>query len=69
LITVDSPDEKKQPAVEIKGKDGKITRKYHHMGEDRGHGGPRATTSSSWSDMEYFVEPDEALAPRSGDLE
>ena len=29
LIIVDSPDEKKQPAVEIKGKDGKVTRKYH----------------------------------------
>src|SRR5258708_13206852 len=25
----DSPDEKKQPAVEIKGKDGKVNRKYH----------------------------------------
>src|SRR5437870_1483750 len=29
LIIVDSPDEKKQPAVEIKGKDGKVVRKYH----------------------------------------
>src|SRR6202030_3236015 len=30
LIIVDSPDEKKQPAVEIKSaKDGKINRKYH----------------------------------------
>jgi DNA-directed RNA polymerase subunit beta' len=29
LIIVDSPDEKKQPAMEIKGKDGKVTRKYH----------------------------------------
>src|SRR5438552_1075153 len=29
LIIVDSPDEKKQPAVEIKGKDGKVSRKYH----------------------------------------
>jgi DNA-directed RNA polymerase subunit beta' len=29
LIIVDSPDEKKQPTVEIKGKDGKISRKYH----------------------------------------
>jgi DNA-directed RNA polymerase subunit beta' len=29
LIIVDSPDEKKQPAVEIKAKDGRITRKYH----------------------------------------
>jgi len=29
LIIVDSPDEKKQPAVEIKGKDGKVNRKYH----------------------------------------
>src|SRR5256885_14769196 len=28
LIIVDSPDEKKQPAVEIKGKDGKVNRKY-----------------------------------------
>jgi DNA-directed RNA polymerase subunit beta' len=28
-IIVDSPDEKKQPAVEIKGKDGKVNRKYH----------------------------------------
>src|SRR5438128_980981 len=26
---VDSPDEKKQPAVEIKAKDGKVVRKYH----------------------------------------
>src|SRR6202023_4008327 len=29
LIIVDSPDEKKQPAVEIKDKDGKVNRKYH----------------------------------------
>src|SRR5712671_5657145 len=29
LIIVDSPDEKKQPAVEIKAKDGKVNRKYH----------------------------------------
>jgi DNA-directed RNA polymerase subunit beta' len=29
LIIVDSPDEKKQPAMEIKAKDGKVTRKYH----------------------------------------
>ncbi|MGE5245135.1 MAG: DNA-directed RNA polymerase subunit beta', partial [Betaproteobacteria bacterium] len=29
LIIVDSPDEKKQPAIEIKAKDGKVTRKYH----------------------------------------
>src|SRR6184192_3216389 len=29
LIIVDSPDEKKQPAVEIKAKDGRVTRKYH----------------------------------------
>ena len=29
LIIVDSPDEKKQPAVEIRGKDGKVNRKYH----------------------------------------
>src|SRR5256885_12086729 len=29
LIIVDSPDEKKQPAVEIKAKDGKVVRKYH----------------------------------------
>src|SRR5215831_15693536 len=28
-IIVDSPDEKKQPAVEIKAKDGKVLRKYH----------------------------------------
>ena len=28
LIIVDSPDEKKQPVMEIKGKDGKISRKY-----------------------------------------
>src|SRR5476649_394946 len=28
LIIVDSPDEKKQPAIEIKGKDGKASRKY-----------------------------------------
>jgi DNA-directed RNA polymerase subunit beta' len=29
LIIVDSPDEKKQPGVEIKAKDGRVTRKYH----------------------------------------
>jgi DNA-directed RNA polymerase subunit beta' len=29
LIIVDSPDEKKQPTVEIRGKDGKVLRKYH----------------------------------------
>ena len=29
LIIVDSPDEKKQPAIEIKGKDGKVGRRYH----------------------------------------
>jgi len=29
LIIVDSPDEKKQPAIEIRGQDGKVTRKYH----------------------------------------
>jgi DNA-directed RNA polymerase subunit beta' len=29
LIIVDSPDEKKQPAVEIKAKDGRVLRKYH----------------------------------------
>ena len=29
LIIVDSPDEKKQPAVEIRTKDGKVLRKYH----------------------------------------
>src|SRR4029453_17103326 len=28
-IIVDSADEKKQPAIEIKGKDGRIARKYH----------------------------------------
>src|ERR1700755_964274 len=28
-IIIDSADEKKQPAVEIKGKDGKVNRKYH----------------------------------------
>ena len=28
LIIVDSPDEKKQPAIEIKGKDGKVNRNY-----------------------------------------
>jgi DNA-directed RNA polymerase subunit beta' len=29
LIIVDSPDEKKQPAVEIRSKDGKVNRRYH----------------------------------------
>ena len=29
LIIVDSPDEKKQPAMEVKAKDGKVLRKYH----------------------------------------
>jgi DNA-directed RNA polymerase subunit beta' len=29
LIIVDSPDEKKQPAIEIRNKDGKVARKYH----------------------------------------
>jgi DNA-directed RNA polymerase subunit beta' len=28
-IIVDSPDEKKQPTIEIRGKDGKVVRKYH----------------------------------------
>ena len=28
LIIVDSPDEKKQPTVEIKGKNGKVIRSY-----------------------------------------
>ncbi|MEQ1868571.1 MAG: DNA-directed RNA polymerase subunit beta' [Vicinamibacterales bacterium] len=28
-IIVDSPDEKKQPAIEIKAKDGQVARKYH----------------------------------------
>jgi DNA-directed RNA polymerase subunit beta' len=28
-IIVDSPDEKKQPTIEIRGKDGKVGRKYH----------------------------------------
>src|SRR5262245_7800452 len=59
-IIVDSPDEKKQPAIEIKAKDGKITRKYHmpvhaHMmvqdGEDVSAGDvlakiPRETTKT-----------------------
>ena len=29
LIIVDTPDEKKQPAIEIRTKDGKVLRKYH----------------------------------------
>ncbi|HVC20698.1 MAG TPA: DNA-directed RNA polymerase subunit beta', partial [Vicinamibacterales bacterium] len=29
LIIVDSPDEKKQPAIEIRTKEGKVSRKYH----------------------------------------
>ena len=29
LIIVDSPDEKKQPTIEIRNKDGKVTRSYH----------------------------------------
>jgi DNA-directed RNA polymerase subunit beta' len=29
FIIVDSPDEKKQPTIEIKDKSGKVTRKYH----------------------------------------
>ena len=29
LIIVDSPDEKKQPTIEIRNKDGKVGRKYH----------------------------------------
>ena len=29
LIIVDSPDEKKQPTIEIRNKDGKVVRKYH----------------------------------------
>ena len=28
LIIVDSPDEKKQPGIEIKNKDGKVGRRY-----------------------------------------
>ena len=29
LIIVDSPDEKKQPTIEVRGKDGKVDKKYH----------------------------------------
>ncbi len=29
ILIVDSPDEKKQPTIEIKDKTGKVTRKYH----------------------------------------
>ena len=29
MIIIDSPDEKRQPTVEIRGKDGKLLRKYH----------------------------------------
>ena len=29
LIIVDSPDEKKQPTIEIRGKDGKVEKRYH----------------------------------------
>ena len=28
-IVVDSPDEKKQPLIEVRDKNGKVTRKYH----------------------------------------
>jgi len=79
-IIVDSPDEKKQPAVEIKAKDGKITRKYHmpvhaHMmvqdGEEVSAGDvlakiPRETTKTKdiTGGLPRVVELFEARKPR-----
>ena len=79
-IIVDSPDEKKQPAVEIKGKDGKINRKYHmpvhaHMmvqdGEEVSAGDvlakiPRETTKTKdiTGGLPRVVELFEARKPR-----
>src|SRR5918912_1461651 len=80
LIIVDSPDEKKQPAVEIKAKDGRVTRKYHmpvhaHLmvqdGEMVAAGGvlakiPRETTKTKdiTGGLPRVVELFEARKPR-----
>src|SRR4051812_26289500 len=80
LIIVDSPDEKKQPAVEIKAKDGRVARKYHmpvhaHMmvqdGENVSAGDvlakiPRETTKTKdiTGGLPRVVELFEARKPR-----
>ncbi len=80
LIIVDSPDEKKQPAIEIKAKDGKVARKYHmpvhaHMmvqdGENVSAGDvlakiPRETTKTKdiTGGLPRVVELFEASKPR-----
>jgi DNA-directed RNA polymerase subunit beta' len=79
-IIMDSPDEKKQPMVELKGKDGKVLRKYHmpshaHMmvddGEDVFAGAvlakiPRETTKTKdiTGGLPRVVELFEARKPR-----
>jgi DNA-directed RNA polymerase subunit beta' len=80
LIIVDSPDEKKQPTIEIRNKDGKVLRKYHmpshaHLmvadGEAVGAGDvlakiPRETTKTKdiTGGLPRVVELFEARKPR-----
>ena len=80
LIIVDSPDEKKQPTIEIRGEDGKVARKYHmpshaHLMVSDGeevHGGdvlakiPRETTKTKdiTGGLPRVVELFEARKPR-----
>ena len=80
LILVDSPDEKKQPLIEIRNKEGKATRKYHmpshaHLmvsdGEHVGAGDvlakiPRETTKTKdiTGGLPRVVELFEARRPR-----
>ena len=80
LIIVDSPDEKKQPLIEIRNKEGKATRKYHmpshaHLmvsdGEQVGAGDvlakiPRETTKTKdiTGGLPRVVELFEARRPR-----
>ena len=80
LIIVDSPDEKRQPGIEIRTKDGKVARKYHmpshaHLmvsdGEQVGAGDvlakiPRETTKTKdiTGGLPRVVELFEARRPR-----
>ena len=80
LIIVDSPDEKRQPGIEIRTKDGKVARKYHmpshaHLmvsdGEQVGAGDvlakiPRETTKTKdiTGGLPRVVELFEARKPR-----
>ena len=80
LIIVDSPDEKKQPTIEIRGEDGKVARKYHmpshaHLmvsDAEEVHGGdvlakiPRETTKTKdiTGGLPRVVELFEARKPR-----